>query len=76
MRINAVAPNESAFSPIAAQAYRDVSGIRSLLNAANVELNPKVKLFDLDAKLSASRLSITQRLQIKSVLSRYDLIEG
>jgi hypothetical protein len=74
MQINAVI-DKSTFDVSAALASREVVAVRSLMAAAGIEQpKGKILLADLDRKLSASRLSIQQRLTIKVALNRAGLI--
>jgi hypothetical protein len=58
----------------AALADREVVACRSMLAAAGITLKGPITLSELSEKLSASRLSITQRLQVKTALFRNDLV--
>jgi hypothetical protein len=74
MHIRAV-KDEPTFSLLAALEDKEVKACRSMLRAAGIELKGKIPFGELCNKLSESRLTITQRLQIKAFLARNHLIE-
>jgi hypothetical protein len=75
MQISAVVDNKPTFDISTALGSREVVAVRSLMTAAGIEQpKTKIRLSDLDAKLSASRLTIQQRLEVKVALNRAGLI--
>jgi len=72
MKIHAV--TDDALAMQAALATPEMRNIIPMLRAQGVTITGRIALRELDAKLAATALSTTQRIQVKSALSRAGLL--
>jgi hypothetical protein len=74
MQIHAIA-NQPSFNIAAAMQSPEVRAVKSLMASADLRPLGKMSIAEIDRKLSASRLSIQQRLRVKIALDRAGMIE-
>jgi hypothetical protein len=72
--ITAVDTTDKTFSVTAASASPYVMSVRSLMASADIKPTGKMTIHDIDAKLSKSRLTSTQRISVKVAMERSGLI--